>query len=209
MAQPALDAVWLTGRRRYRTYSPILRILLRHIHSLIKSGCLNMQPLRLAAPFLSLQGVNFRDLRCRNFSMFQDIALLRRGAARARDHGPTVTVSSRRINRRSGPSFPLVFLRIEWDVTKQSREGEKRVPFSSSDPSLPSFFASDYLALSAFPLGEPLLSSLAVSRSQQRRRLISDGGLLPSSAATLPLPPRSSSLPPLRRGSQLFLYLLV
>ena len=166
-----------------------------------------MQPLHLAAPFLSLQGVNFRDLRCRNFSMFQDIALLRRGAARARDHGPTVTVSSRRINRRSGPSFPLVFLRIEWDVTKQSREGEKRVPFSSSDPSLPS---SDYLALSAFPLGEPLLSSLAVSRSQQRRRLISDGGLLPSSAATLPLPsPRSSSLPPLRRGSQLFLYLLV
>ena len=123
MAQPALDAVWLTGRRRYRTYSPILRILLRHIHSLIKSGCLNMQPLRLAAPFLSLQGVNFRDLRCRNFSMFQDIALLRGGAARARDHGPTVTVSSRRINRRSGPSFPLVFLRIEWDVTKQSREG--------------------------------------------------------------------------------------
>ena len=123
MAQPALDAVWLTGRRRYRTYSPILRILLRLIHSLIKSGCLNMQPLRLAAPFLSLQGVNFRDLRCRNFSMFQDIALLRRGAARARDHGPTVTVSSRRINRRSGPSFPLVFLRIERDVTKQSREG--------------------------------------------------------------------------------------
>ena len=153
-----------------------------------------MQPLHLAAHFLSLQGVNFRDLRCRNFSMFQDIALLRRGAARARDHGPTVTVSSRRINRRSGPSFPLVFLRIEWDVTKQSREGRKGFPSPLSF--LPSFFASNYLALSAFPLGEPLLSSLAVSRSQQRRRLISDGGLLPSSAATLPLPsPRSSSLP--------------
>ena len=101
-----------------------------------------MQP--LAASFLSLQGVNFRDLRCRNSSMFEDIALLRGGAARARatmGHGkrqgakPTVTVSSHRINRRSGTSFPLIFLRIEWDVTKQSREGEKRVPFSSSDPS--------------------------------------------------------------------------
>ena len=172
-----------------------------------------MQPLHLAAPFLLQQGVNFRDLRCRNFSMFQDIALLRGGAARARatmGHGkrqgakPTVTVSSHRINRRSGTSFPLIFLRIEWDVTKQSREGEKRVP--SPPPVLPSFLRLSRLIGVSIRRAAPFIARgvtlTTTPPPHQRWRL---AAIFSRNSSPSP----SSSLPPLRRRSQLFLYLLV
>ena len=164
-----------------------------------------MQPLHLAAPFLSPQGVNFRDLRCRNFSMFQDIALLRRGAARARDHGPTVTVSSRRINRRSGPSFPLVFLRIEWDVT-ESRGVEKGSLLLLR--SFPSFLRLSRLIGVSIRRAAPFIARgvtlTTTPPPHQRWRL---AAILSRNSS--PSPRSSSLLFPLRRGSQLFLYLLV